>query len=188
MNETSTSDQRTSKQRRTCPDSGIVKPPSIPPTSAATHATSEETRYHPHEQSQQSSASCMPSSQLLMQKNSPQSFDYSVSSGGCEGTNTNSTTGMAMDHQSSSHLIPASSSRSNLMQGDNGSILSQCLQHDGQHKAPSKDGCEGYNPVATVQLLQNTPSKSFPTTAIGTQQLHGLGTGKSSLRLNNGSL
>lgn len=88
---------------------------------------------------------------------------------------------MAMDgtaHQSSSHLIPASSSRNNSTKGAHGSILSQCLQYNGQHKARSTDEGEGYSPVATVQLLQNTPSRSFPTTAMGTEQLHGFGTGK----------
>jgi len=82
-------------------------------------------------------------------------------------------------HQRSSHLIPASSSRNSPTQGAHGSILSQCLQLDGRHTAPSKDGGEGYKPVATVQLLQNTPSRSFPTTAMGTEQSDGFGTGKS---------
>ncbi len=104
-----------------------------------------------------------------------------MSSGGCDGTNTNSTTGIAMDgtaHQSPGHLIPASSSRNNPTKGAHGSILSHCLQYNGQHKARTEDGGEGYNPVATVQLLQNTPSRSFPTTAMGTEQSHDFGTRK----------
>ncbi|KAL2048952.1 hypothetical protein ABVK25_010805 [Lepraria finkii] len=104
---TSEPGQRTSKRRRECPHNGTLIPPPVPPTSVATQATSEETLYHPPEQSQQSSASRIPSSQLLTQTNPPQSFGHSVGSGGCDGTNTNSTTGMAMDgtaHQYSSQL------------------------------------------------------------------------------------
>lgn len=163
----------------------------IPTRISNTSATSpHQTQSYQCEQNQQSPSSRVPSPQHLIHTDPPRCFDYSVSSGGCDGTNTNSTIGMAMDgtaHRTSSHLIPASSLRNDPTRGAHGSIWSQCLQYDRQHKAPSKDGCERYNPVATVQFLQNTPSKPFPTVATGIEQLHRFGTGKSSLRLDNGS-
>ncbi len=107
MNKTSTPDQRI-KRRRICQDNDIMTPPSIP-TSTTTHTTSEETPYHPPEQSQQSTG-------------------CKVSSGGCDGTNTNCTGGMTTDgttHQSSGHV---SLSQSNPIQRVPGSISSQGLQ------------------------------------------------------------
>jgi len=104
MNKIRMPDQRTLKRRRTCLDNGTMTPPSVPPTSAATHATSEET--HPPEQSQQSSD-------------------------GCNGTNTNSTRWMTTDgtsHQSFSHLGLASS-QNKPIQGTPGPTSSQCLQY-----------------------------------------------------------
>ena len=95
MNETSTSDQRTSKRRRTCPDNGIVTSPPMPPTSDATNATSEETLHHQPEQRQQSSTSRIPSLQHLKHTNPLHPSGYN-SSGGYNGTNTNSRSGMAM--------------------------------------------------------------------------------------------
>lgn len=143
MNKSSAPDPRTSKRRRTCLDNGIRTPLSIPPTSAATHATSQETRYHPPEQSQQSSASRDPSlKHILIHRNPPHSSGYKVSSGGCDGTNTNSTGGMTTEgttHQSFSHPDPVPYSRSNPMQGAHESILSQCLRYDGQCRAPLTD-------------------------------------------------
>ncbi len=119
-------DQRTLKRRRTCLDNGIMTPPSIPPISAATHATSKETQYHPPEQSQQSSASRDPSlKHILIHTNPPYSFHYKVSS---DGTNTNSTSGMTTDgtfHQSFSHLDIASSSRNKSIQGTPGPTSSE---------------------------------------------------------------
>ncbi len=171
MNKSSAPDQRTSKRRRTCLDNGIRTPPSIPPTSAATHATSQETQYHPPQQSQQSSASRDPSlKHILIHRNPPHSSGYKVSSGGCECTNTTSRDEMAMSntaHQSSSHLDPVSFSQSNPMQGAHGSILSQRLQYDGEYRTHSRDRPipepgnlegEGYNSVAAVQLFQNAPT------------------------------
>lgn len=116
-------------------------------------------------------------------------IDPPISSRVLDGTNTNSTTGMVLDdtaHRSSSLSIPASS-RNITTERAHGSILSQHLENNGQNKARSKDGGERYNPVATVQLLQNTPSRSFPNTSMGTEQLHDLGIGKSSLRVWNRS-
>ena len=69
-----------------------------------------------------------------------------------------------------SHSIPATSSENISTQG--------YLQYDGQHNAPSRDGGEGHNPMATPRPLQNTPLKSFSTAAMGTEQLHDYGTGK----------
>jgi len=143
MNETSNSTQRTSKRRIACPDNGILTLPQMPLTSDAMHTTPEETQYHPPEQSQQSSASRDPSlKHILIHTNPPHSFGYKVSSGGCDGTNTNSTSGMTTDgttHQSFSHV---SFSQSNPMQGAPGSILSQDLQYSNQSKTPpiSREG------------------------------------------------
>ncbi len=67
-------------------------------------------------------------------------------------------------HQSFRDLNPVSS-QSNPMQGAHGSILSQHLRYDGEHRAPSRDRPippdnlegEGYSSVAAVHS-QNTPT------------------------------
>ena len=143
MNKSSAPDQRTSKRRRTCLDNGIRTPLSIPPTSAATHATSQETRYHPPEQSQQSSTSRDPSlKHILIHRNPPHSSCYKISFDECNGTNTNSTGGIttkSTTHQSFSHPDPMPFSHSNPMQSAHKSILSQYLQYNGQCRAPLRD-------------------------------------------------
>jgi len=143
MNKSFAPDQRTSKRRRTCLNNGIRTPLLISLTSAATHATSQETQYHSLEQSQQSSASRDPSlKHILIHRNSSHFFDYKVSSDGCDDTNTNSTSGMttkSITHQSFSHPDSVPYSRSNFMQGAYESILSQCLRYDDQCRASLRD-------------------------------------------------
>lgn len=143
MNEIFNSTQRTSKRRIACSDNGTLTLPQTPPTSAATHATSQETRYQPPKQSQQSSASRDSSlKDILRPTNPPHSFGYKISSGGCDGTNTNSTGGMTTEgitHQSFSHIF---FSQGNSMQGASGSISSQDLQQSSQTRIASILGDE----------------------------------------------
>jgi len=158
-------DQRTLKRRRTCLDNGTMTPPSVPPTSAATHATSEET--HPPEQSQQSSASRDPSlKHILIHTNPPHSFGYKVSSDGCDGTNTNSTRWMTTDgtsHQSFSHLGLASS-QNKPIQGTPGRTSSQCLQYKEPVDEPiNEDKDNGSSKSSSPASL---------CTAISTQERH----------------
>lgn len=90
-----------------------------------------------HEWSQQSPASRIPSLENLMHMKSPHYPNFDVSSGGCDGTTTNNTSGMVMDgtaHPSFRNLGPASFSQGNTMRNGHGSISSQCLQYDGQHR------------------------------------------------------
>lgn len=52
-------------------------------------------------------------------------------------------------------------------------------------RAENRQGNEGCHSVARVQPFQNTPSGTSFTTAMGPEQLHGLGTGKSSRSCNS---
>jgi len=124
-----------------------MTPPSIPPTSAATHATSQETQYHPPEQSQQSSASRDPSlKHILIHTSPPHSFGYKVSSGVCDGTNTNSTSGRTTNDTTHQTFSQVSFLQSNLTQGAPGSILSQDLQYSNQLRIPPISGEGERNP------------------------------------------
>ena len=133
MNEIFNSNQKTFKRRIACSENDILTLLSMSLISDATHIISEETRYHSFEQSQQSSASRDFSlKHILIHTNPSRSFGYKVSSGGCDGTNTNSTSGITTDgtfHQSSSHLGLASSSQSKPIQGTPGPTSSQCLPY-----------------------------------------------------------
>ena len=114
----------------------------MPPTSDATHATSEETLHYPPGQRQQPSTSRIPSLQHLKHTNPLHPSGYKVSSGGDNGTNTNSSSEIAMDdtaQQSFRDLDPVSSSQSNPIQETQGSILNQGLQYSCQQSVPSKD-------------------------------------------------
>ncbi|KAL9609463.1 MAG: hypothetical protein Q9167_005769 [Letrouitia subvulpina] len=131
-NETSILEQNTSKRGRTCPNNSTVTPSPMPLDSDATRNTLEKNRYHPPEQS---SASRIPSLQHLIHETPLHSFDHNINSGGCDSTNTNSRIETAVNgtaHQSFSHFDTVPFSHSNTTQGAHGSILSQCLQYDGQ--------------------------------------------------------
>ena len=152
-----------------------MTPSSVPPTSVATHATSQETRYHPPEQSQQSSASRDPSLKHILIPNPPHSFGYKVNSGGCDSINTNSTSGMTMDgtfHQSSSHLDLASCSQSKPIQGTLGPASSQCLQYkepvDGPDEEPDDEPISEDEDNGSSKSCNSASSR----TSISTQGRH----------------
>ena len=105
-----------------------------PSTFNVTHTMSEENRDYPPEQSQQCPASCPPSLQHHpIPTNSPSSSGHKVSSGGCDGTNTNSSVGAtdSTAHPSFGHPSPVSLSQSNTVQAAHGTILRQDLQYSG---------------------------------------------------------